>query len=462
MKLSHFGREGEIDGRHTDGYVRQQYNVSISQTVPKLRSPPPHFAAIYLYHDDQLRVEVSPSMAGYGGTLFTPDVSGRFMEMAFTNTQASMPFTPCQHRIPPSSVGMQHDPGWVHTHETRSAELISCEWQTPSSRRQRHDRERADIISSRSKSASQPPTRPLGRTILRVSNRDLLRRYYERAFEKFQQLNCRIIAKSYIKLIEPRKQVHYPYNGRKVISGVSQCIDPEFTKPGWWPVEVIHREPDHLLKRDRLRLLVHILCELKDTHGVTSAKLHKASQDVRRQITPASRLEVLDEIHFVRQMEERFLDGKIDANTLLQVTQARLSEAIYQDPELSSHVRVAPTIALRADYYGSGPGDDRSLLLDEGDPLAIQSHQTLPRSPGTSDSGELYRPSTEFNAYTVGMVSSKIHQNMPLLSEAMHEHLKYIPHHPAQAFVLQEMHSKIGAACPLQNNLQYKATDYSN
>ena len=158
-----------------------------------------------------------------------------------------------QDRIPPSSVGMQHDPGWVHTHETRSAELISCEWQTPSNRRQRHDRERADMIRSQLKSALQPPTRPLEGTTLRVSNRGLLRRYYESAFEKFQQLNCRIIAKSYIKFIEPRKQVHYPYNGRKAISGVSQCIDPEFTKPGWWPVEVIHREPDHLLKRGKYR-----------------------------------------------------------------------------------------------------------------------------------------------------------------------------------------------------------------
>lgn len=60
---------------------------------------------------------------------------------------------------------------------------------------------------------------------------------------------------------------------------------------------------------DRLRLLVHILCELKDSHGVTADKLREAGQDVRRQITPAHRLQVLDEIYFVREMEERYLDG---------------------------------------------------------------------------------------------------------------------------------------------------------
>lgn len=60
-----------------------------------------------------------------------------------------------------------------------------------------------------------------------------------------------------------------------------------------------------------MRLLVHILCDLKDSHGVTADKLREAGQDVRRQICPANRLQVLDEIYFVRQMEEKYLDGEI-------------------------------------------------------------------------------------------------------------------------------------------------------
>ena len=43
-------------------------------------------------------------------------------------------------------------------------------------------------------------------------------------------------------------------------------------------------------------------------------KLRSASQDVRRQITPAKRLEILDEIYFVRQVEEQFLDGEIGSS----------------------------------------------------------------------------------------------------------------------------------------------------
>jgi hypothetical protein len=85
-------------------------------------------------------------------------------------------------------------------------------------------------------------------TLLPIRNQSLLRKYYEKAFDSLQQTNCRILAKAYIKLVEPRKQVNYPYNGRKNIAGVPNQFDPEETKPGWWPAGVIHREPDHLRK----------------------------------------------------------------------------------------------------------------------------------------------------------------------------------------------------------------------
>lgn len=87
--------------------------------------------------------------------------------------------------------------------------------------------------------------------MLPIRNASILRRYYEKAFEGLQQINCRILAKAYIKLVEPRKQVNYPYNGRKIISGTSQQFDPELTKPAWWPAGVTHREPDHLLKNGK-------------------------------------------------------------------------------------------------------------------------------------------------------------------------------------------------------------------
>lgn len=81
-----------------------------------------------------------------------------------------------------------------------------------------------------------------------VTDKDALRRYYEKVFQNLQQTNCRVIAKAYVKLVEPRKQVNYPYNGRKIVDGETQQLSPDETRPPWWPSGVSHREPDHLPK----------------------------------------------------------------------------------------------------------------------------------------------------------------------------------------------------------------------
>lgn len=144
-------------------------------------------------------------------------------------------------------------------------------------------------------------------TLIRAEGRSL-RSYYEKAFESFQQTNCRALAKTYIKLIEPRKQFRYPYNGRVSTASGIQQLDPEVTKPPWWPSGVIHREPDHLLKRDRIELLVSILCDLHASHAVTVEKLRSADQAIRPHIHPPERLQILDEIYRVRGEEEKILD----------------------------------------------------------------------------------------------------------------------------------------------------------
>jgi hypothetical protein len=86
------------------------------------------------------------------------------------------------------------------------------------------------------------------KTTIPTGDRDFLRGYYEKVFQNLQQTNCRVIAKAYVKLVEPRKQVNYPYNGRKIVAGRTQQLEPDATKPPWWPTGVSHREPDHLPK----------------------------------------------------------------------------------------------------------------------------------------------------------------------------------------------------------------------
>lgn len=89
-----------------------------------------------------------------------------------------------------------------------------------------------------------------------------LQLYYETAFENSQQTNRRVLVKAYIKLVEPRMQVSYPYNGRKV-SGKSQPLDPQATKPPWWPPGVSHWESDHLPKAGNSYIcLRYLACSL--------------------------------------------------------------------------------------------------------------------------------------------------------------------------------------------------------
>ncbi|OQE10079.1 hypothetical protein PENFLA_c095G00082 [Penicillium flavigenum] len=383
---------GSVDGlrlRQSDGCVLQQHNQT-----PKFGLQYPQFAVMYLDENGKLQIETSLLLSGCGEAIFTPDVAHRFMEIVASDTRANIPN---QHHFLPPPLAPQPDTQSMQTHETTSAELIPSEWQFLHGRTRRYDLKRTEVVRPRHKSTAHAPNPRLGRTILRVGNRDLLKHYYEKAFEGFQQVNCRAIAKSYIKLLEPRKQIYYPYNGRRVISGVAQPLDPELTKPGWWPIGALHREPDHLLK--------------PDTHGVTVDKLRNASKDVRSQVIPVNRLEILDEIYFVRQMEEQFLDGDIHADTLLQVTQIHLSEAMYQDHEVSSRIQAAPVSELDPNHDGHYRGDDISLPLVANDPLKIRCHQDLLNA--------------EFNTHPVGLLTSTMPQT-PSNLNATHIDPSYI------------------------------------
>lgn len=71
---------------------------------------------------------------------------------------------------------------------------------------------------------------------LLVSDEDAVIKFMEKRFRQMQQLMCKQIAKAWIKVIEPKKQSNHPYNRA------------EDSKPSWWPSNIRHKEPDHLMK----------------------------------------------------------------------------------------------------------------------------------------------------------------------------------------------------------------------
>lgn len=93
---------------------------------------------------------------------------------------------------------------------------------------------------------------------LRIGNETDIINYYKSTLKHFKQLNCRMLAKEFIKVIEPGKQVRHPYNGGKPPAGsaLGSTGDPEKTKPEWWPLSVMHREPDHLRKECMLLSMI--------------------------------------------------------------------------------------------------------------------------------------------------------------------------------------------------------------
>lgn len=308
----------------------------------------PYFALIYIDENGELGVQSSSSIENYSDAVFTKDVAERFKRTALSDRQQTRSLG-TKRKLEDTNVldhstfnGNQFSEavdasqlqGNANGHPDSRTALSVCEPQPPPSKQVKRNIRMRHL--------------PLKQSLLPVGKQALLRKYYEKAFERFQQVNCKIVAKAFIKLVEPRKQVNFPYNGRKPKTNGSEPADPECTKPKWWPSGVTHREPDHLLKLERIRLLVHILCELHESHGITADKLREASQEVRRAIFPAEHLKVLDEIYHVRRMEEMYLDGELDGNALISVAQVPLSKASSSETEDDTRIDNAITVSSNA------------------------------------------------------------------------------------------------------------------
>ncbi|KAK9485952.1 hypothetical protein V1527DRAFT_407671 [Lipomyces starkeyi] len=133
-----------------------------------------------------------------------------------------------------------------------------------------------------------------------ICDREAVTTFLEAKFRQLQQLACKVVAKAWIKVIEPKKQSNHPYNKGE-----------EF-KPDWWPSEARHKEPDHLMKPERLVLLVSMLrcgrVELKQLRGATT----ECAISI-----PPEKMEVLEEIYYVAEMEDRY--GKSGESTEIEV-----------------------------------------------------------------------------------------------------------------------------------------------
>lgn len=121
------------------------------------------------------------------------------------------------------------------------------------------------------------PVRVAQYKTLRLSDEDEVVAFYIQRFRDLQQSACKVIAKAFVKLLEPKKQTNFPYTG-----GHEKA-------PLWWPLPtasdakdgVRHKEPDHLLKPQRVNLLVYIIGLIVDPNHPKKTD-YIASIDIRK------------------------------------------------------------------------------------------------------------------------------------------------------------------------------------
>lgn len=198
--------------------------------------------------------------------------------------------------------------------------------------------------------------------------------------------------------------------------------------------------------------MIHILCELRSSHDITAEKLREAGQDVRRQISPVERLEVLDEIYYVRQMEEHCLNGDIGmfdflafcpgwerpfkletmltkqnagADTTLHVSHVHLPEASLEfdhDFPQADHPDAVSSIPNSLPRVAAIRGSDDG-----------SSEYCLPLTPSSScPSNGPRSPAQTHNSYSPDIASSMMSSN-PHAHAAAYVTSKDDPHHNAAA-----------------------------
>ena len=212
--------------------------------------PYAHYALIYLDSSGKLRSQESSSIQDQQSTLFSPEVQQRFLDILGPkigyHRPSIMMMGRCMHlRFFDFMLALAYADTIVLSKDDRRWSALRNDsmnpWQDPLKRQRSHSRDDTmyDGNFSSSESVEDFAYSPMDTIELEIGDTEKVIAYYEAALRRFQQLNCRNIAKSFIKAIEPRKQVKHPYNGGR--SG-----DPEATKPAWWPASVMHKEPDHL------------------------------------------------------------------------------------------------------------------------------------------------------------------------------------------------------------------------
>ncbi|KAM0496099.1 hypothetical protein ACHAP8_007664 [Fusarium lateritium] len=199
------------------------------------------------------------------------------------------------------------------------------EWETPLRQGRKRPRARHGITDDDDIPMTVATTI---RKCIKIGNSLEVGLFYDQRFKNCQQTACKLMAKAWVKAVEPKKQSTHPYTGS------------DEKAPDWWPKpwgptkedKVRHKEPDHLYKRERVHLLNHILRMIVEPNARQHPDIQKLKLNVQKleEITiealsgffadkdnpaNAKKRPFLNEIFKVAREEERLKLGEIDGTT---------------------------------------------------------------------------------------------------------------------------------------------------
>lgn len=320
----------------------------------KCRLPGSHFVVVSYQNDGNIRVFASaePKLPQKAvEQLIDRDAYKLLMQQA---TNPGTPSNPQDHGMGFDSENAQYSAGtgrrsnWARDQRYNPGLTgFGDDEGPPTRKRARASGLRRETIEYMDEDVIPTPTTASSKRAIVISNEKELWDFYDQRLKNCQQNACKLMAKAWIKAVEPKKQSTHPYTGK------------DERAPDWWPQpwgdtkeeKVRHKEPDHLYKRERLHLLNHILRMIVQPNERQHRDIQKLHLNVAKleEITNealssfftdkdnpanAKKRPYLKEIFKVAYQEERYRAGQIDPKTKVFVmSDDRIPDGYVSDDE---------------------------------------------------------------------------------------------------------------------------------
>ncbi|KAK3378837.1 hypothetical protein B0T24DRAFT_489758, partial [Lasiosphaeria ovina] len=180
---------------------------------------------------------------------------------------------------------------------------------------------------------NEPPVIISSKKAIKIGDSDQLWGFYSQRFRNIQQVACKLMAKIWIHFLMP-KGVAFPLG----------ILARDIGAPDWWPKpwgptekdKVRYTATDHLLKKERVHLLAHILRLIIEPRASQHPDIQMLSLDIAKleehtmqalsgffndvaNVNLVKKKVYLKEIFKVARWEEMYKGGEIDANTEIYV-----------------------------------------------------------------------------------------------------------------------------------------------